>query len=102
MYQVSPPCIAWCASLRSEEVVTGKSVRGNFLSVVFMETLKYTCKQNSSRLTRKKIRKMRQKDRIAVGLAEVGLANTNIRELMLDGGDMHTEFHLHTLYGVQV
>ena len=24
MYQVSPPCIAWCASLRSEEVVIGK------------------------------------------------------------------------------
>ena len=23
-YQVSPPCIVWCASLRSEEVVTGK------------------------------------------------------------------------------
>ena len=25
MYQVSPPCIAWFANLRSEEVVTGKS-----------------------------------------------------------------------------
>ena len=43
VYQVSPPCIVWCASLRSEEVVIGKSARGNFLSVVVMETLKYTC-----------------------------------------------------------
>ena len=42
-YQVSAPCIAWFASLRSEEVVIGKSARGNFLSVVVMETLKYTC-----------------------------------------------------------
>ena len=42
-YIVSPPCIVWCASLRSEEVVIGKSARGNFLSMVVMETLKYTC-----------------------------------------------------------
>ena len=42
-YQVSPPCIVWCANLRSEEVVTGKSAWGNFLSMVVMETLKYTC-----------------------------------------------------------
>ena len=40
-YQVSAACIAWFASLRSE-VVIGKSARGN-LSVVVMETLKYTC-----------------------------------------------------------
>ena len=45
VYQVSPPCIVWCASLRSEEVVIGKSARGNFLSVVVMETLKNTCKK---------------------------------------------------------
>ena len=43
VYQVSPPCIVWCASLRSEEVVIGKSARGHFLSVVVMETLKYKC-----------------------------------------------------------
>ena len=42
-YKVSPPYIAWCASLRSEEVVIGKSAWGNFLSMVVMETLKYTC-----------------------------------------------------------
>ena len=29
-YQVSAPCIAWFASLRSEEVVIGKSARGHF------------------------------------------------------------------------
>ena len=29
-YQVSPPCIVWFASLKGEEVVVGKSVRGNF------------------------------------------------------------------------
>ena len=43
VYQVSPPRIVWCASLRSEEVVTGKSAWGNILSMVVMETLKYTC-----------------------------------------------------------
>ena len=50
------------------------------------------CKQNSSRLTRKKIRKTRQNSSRAskLDLAEVGLANTNIRELMLNGGDRHT------------
>ena len=42
-YQVSPPCIAWFASLRSEEVVTGKSAWGHFLFMVVMETLKHTC-----------------------------------------------------------
>ena len=26
MYKVLPPCIVWCASLRGEEVVIGKSV----------------------------------------------------------------------------
>ena len=40
-YRVLPPCIVWCASLRSKEVV-GKSGRGNFLSMVVMEMLKYT------------------------------------------------------------
>ena len=42
-YQVSPPYIEWFASLRSEEVGTGISAWGNFLSMVVMETLKYTC-----------------------------------------------------------
>ena len=34
--------IAWFASLRSKEVVIGKSARGHFF-MVFMEMLKYTC-----------------------------------------------------------
>ena len=42
MYQVSPPCIVWCASLRSEEIVIGESAGGNFLSMVVMEILNYT------------------------------------------------------------
>ena len=42
-YQVSPPCIAWFASLRSEEVVIGKSACGHFLLTVVMETMKYIC-----------------------------------------------------------
>ena len=29
-YQVSPPCIVWCASLRSEEAVIGKVPEANF------------------------------------------------------------------------
>ena len=33
----------WFANLRSEEVVIRKSARGNFLFVVVMETVKYTC-----------------------------------------------------------
>ena len=37
--QISP---LWFASLRSEEVVIRKSVRGNFLFMVVMETVKYT------------------------------------------------------------
>ena len=40
MYQVSSPCIVLCASLRSEEVVIA---RGNFLSIVVMKMLKFTC-----------------------------------------------------------
>ena len=40
VYQVSAPWIAWFASLRSEEVVIGKSARGNFLLTVVMETMK--------------------------------------------------------------
>ena len=31
------PCIVWCASLRSEEVVIGKSARGHFLFIAVME-----------------------------------------------------------------
>ena len=46
MYQVSPPCIAWFASLRSEEVVIGKSTWGHFLLMVVMETMEYTCAQS--------------------------------------------------------
>ena len=46
MYQVSPPCIAWFASLRSEEVVIGKSAWGHFLLMVVMETMEYTCAQS--------------------------------------------------------
>ena len=38
--QISP---LWFASLRSEEVVIRKSARGNFLFMVVMETVKYTC-----------------------------------------------------------
>ena len=38
--QISP---LWFASLRSEEVVIRKSAQGNFLFMVVMETLKYTC-----------------------------------------------------------
>ena len=44
MYQVSPPCIAWFASLRSEEV--GKSAWEHFLLMVVMETMEYTCAQS--------------------------------------------------------
>ena len=40
-YQVSAPCIAWFASLRSEEVVIGKIA--SFLLTVVMETMKYVC-----------------------------------------------------------
>ena len=43
VYQVSPPCIVWFASLRSEEVVIGKSAWGHFLLMVVMETMEYTC-----------------------------------------------------------
>ena len=46
MYQVSAPCIAWFASLRSEELVIGKSTRGHFLLTVVMETMEYTCAQS--------------------------------------------------------
>ena len=42
-FVVLPPCIVWCASLRSEEVVIGKCSQGHFLLMVVMETLKYTC-----------------------------------------------------------
>ena len=42
-YQVSLPCIAWFASLKSEEVVTGKSALVYFLFMVVMKTLKYIC-----------------------------------------------------------
>ena len=45
-YQVSAPCIAWFASLRSEEVVIGKSACGHFLLTVVMETMKYICAQS--------------------------------------------------------
>ena len=45
-HQVSPPCIAWFASLRSEEVVIGKSARGHFLLTVVMETMKYIYAQS--------------------------------------------------------
>ena len=56
-YQVSLPCIAWFASLRSEEVVivpecifccysSSYSARGHFLLTVVMETMKYTCAQS--------------------------------------------------------
>ena len=38
--QISP---LWFASLRSEEVVIRKSARGNFLFMVVMQTVKYTC-----------------------------------------------------------
>ena len=31
-YQVSPPCIVWCASLRGEEVVIGKVPEAIFCS----------------------------------------------------------------------
>ena len=55
-YQVSAPCIAWFASLSSEEVIIGKSARGYFFH-----------------------------DRH--GNAEIHI---------------HTKFHLHALYGVQV
>ena len=41
-YQVSLPCIALFTSLRSEEVVMGKSLGGKF-SMVVMGTLKYMC-----------------------------------------------------------
>ena len=40
--QTCIPCIAWFASLRSEEVVTRKSSLGHFLVMVVMETMKYT------------------------------------------------------------
>ena len=33
----------WFVSLRSEEVVIRKSARSNFLFMVVMETVKYTC-----------------------------------------------------------
>ena len=33
----------WFASLKSEEVVIRKSARSNFLFMVVMETVKYTC-----------------------------------------------------------
>ena len=46
VYQVSAPCIAWFASLRSEEVVIGKSAGGHYLLTVVMETMKYTCAQS--------------------------------------------------------
>ena len=46
LYQVSGPCIAWFASLRSEEVVIRKSARGHFLLTVVMETMKYTCAES--------------------------------------------------------
>ena len=42
VYQVSGPYIEWFASLRSEEVVIGKSARDHFLFMIVMETLKYT------------------------------------------------------------
>ena len=42
------PCIAWFASLRSEEVVIGKSACGHFLFMVVMEMLKYTCSYQAS------------------------------------------------------
>ena len=45
-HQVSRPCIAWFASLRSEEVVIGKSAGGHFLLIVVMETIKYICAQS--------------------------------------------------------
>ena len=45
-YQVSAPCIAWFASLRSEEVVIGKSASGHFLLTVVMETMEYICAQS--------------------------------------------------------
>ena len=46
MYQVSHPCIVWCASLRSEEVsYREKCLRAFFLTVV-METMEYTCAQS--------------------------------------------------------
>ena len=38
-YQVSPQCTVWFASLRSEEVVIGKSTRVNF----FVNGAQYTC-----------------------------------------------------------
>ena len=42
-YQVSLQCIPWCASLRNEKVAAGKTAWCNFLSMVIMEMLKYTC-----------------------------------------------------------
>ena len=45
-YQVSPPCIAWFASSKSEEVIMGKSARGHFLLTVVMETMENTCAQS--------------------------------------------------------
>ena len=39
-YQVSALCIAWFASLRSEEEKVPEAI---FLSMAVMETLKYTC-----------------------------------------------------------
>ena len=45
-YQVSLPCIEWFASLRSEEVIIGKSACGHFLLTVIMETMKYICAQS--------------------------------------------------------
>ena len=38
--QISP---LWFTSLRSEEVVIRKNTRSNFLFMVVMEMLKYTC-----------------------------------------------------------
>ena len=40
VYQVSPPCIVWFASLRSEEVVVGKSALGHILLTIIMEMQK--------------------------------------------------------------
>ena len=42
-YTCVPSFTVWFASLRSEEVVRGKTALGHFLLMVVMEMLKYIC-----------------------------------------------------------
>ena len=88
--QISPP---WFASLRSEEVVTGKSAWGNFLTMVVMETVKYTCVPSFNSMHCMICKKWRS-----------SYGKKCLRTFFhgCHGNAENTKFHFHALHGLQV